>query len=123
MLKRYSLFKPNTLARDVDYDTIVYDTYDYLDKLIGFKLSDVYCATLKKYYLSNHDERALKLAKYIKYGTANERHIWMLRYGMSYEDIEVLEEHIEDIDETQITFKPSINDVPEEDRAVINRFI
>ena len=47
----------------------------------------------------------------------------MLRYGMSYEDIEVLEEHIEDIDETQITFKPSINDVPEEDRAVINRFI
>lgn len=122
-LKRYSLFKPNTLARDVDYDTIVYDTYDYLDKLIGFKLSDIYYAALKKYYLSNRDERALKLAKYIKYGTDNERYIWMLRYGMSYEDIEVLGEHIEDIDETQITFKPSINNVPEEDRAVINRFI
>lgn len=122
-LKRYSLFEPNTLARDVDYDTIVYDTYDYLDKLIGFKLSDIYYAALKKYYLSNRDERALKLAKYIKYGTDNERYIWMLRYGMSYEDIEVLGEHIEDIDETQITFKPSINNVPEEDRAVINRFI
>ena len=121
-LKRYSLLK-NTLARDVDYDTIVYDTYDYLDKLIGFKLSDIYYAALEKYHLSNHDERALKLAKYIKYGTDNERHIWMLRYGMSYEDIEVLSEHIEDIDETQITFKPSINNVPEEDRAVINRFI
>lgn len=123
MLKRYPLFDAKTLARDVDYDSIVYDTYDYLDKLIGFKLSDVYYAALKKYYLSNQDERALKLAKYIKYGTANERHIWMLRYGMSYEDIEVLGEHIEDIDETQITFKPSINNVPEEDRAVINRFI
>lgn len=121
-LKRYSLLK-NTLARDVDYDTIVYDTYDYLDKLIGFKLSDIYYAALEKYHLSNRDERALKLAKYIKYGTDNERHIWMLRYGMSYEDIEVLGEHIEDIDETQITFKPSINNVPEEDRAVINRFI
>ncbi len=121
-LKRYSLFK-NTLAQDVDYDTIVYDTYDYLDKLIGFKLSDIYYAALEKYYLSNRDERALKLAKYIKYGTDNERHIWMLRYGMSYEDIEVLGEHIEDIDETQIIFKPSINNVPEEDRAVINRFI
>ena len=123
MLNRYPLFDAKTLARDVDYDSIVYDTYDYLDKLIGFKLSDVYYAALKKYYLSNQDERALKLAKYIKYGTANERHIWMLRYGMSYEDIEVLGEHIEDIDETQITFKPSINNVPEEDRAVINRFI
>lgn len=122
-LKRYSLFEPNTLARDVDYDTIIYDTYDYLDKLIGFKLSDIYYAALKKYYLSNRDERALILAKYIKYGTDNERYIWMLRYGMSYEDIEVLGEHIEDIDETQITFKPSINNVPEESRAVINRFI
>ena len=94
-----------------------------MDKLIGFKLSDVYYAALKKYYLSNHDERALKLAKYIKYGTDNERYIWMLRYGMSYEDIEVLGEHIEDIDERQITFKPSIINVPEEDRTVINRFI
>lgn len=47
----------------------------------------------------------------------------MLRYGMSYEDIEVLGEHIEDIDGSQITFKPSITNVPEEDRTVINRFI
>ena len=123
-LRRYPLFDAKTtLARDVDYDSIVYDTYDYLDKLIGFKLSDVYYAALEKYYSSVQDERALKLAKYIKYGTANERHIWMLRYGMSFEDIDILDRHIEKIDEEQIVFKPSINNIPEEDRAVVNRFM
>lgn len=123
-LRRYPLFDAQTtLARDVDYDSIVYDTYDYLDKLIGFKLSDVYYAALEKYYSSVQDERALKLAKYIKYGTDKERHIWMLRYGMSFEDIDILERHIEKIDEEQIVFKPSINSIPEEDRAVVNRFM
>ena len=123
-LRRYPLFDAQTtLARDVDYDSIVYDTYDYLDKLIGFKLSDVYYAALEKYYSSVQDERALKLAKYIKYGTDKERYIWMLRYGMSFEDIDILERHIEKIDEEQIVFKPSINSIPEEDRAVVNRFM
>ena len=123
-LRRYPLFDAQTtLARDVDYDSIVYDTYDYLDKLIGFKLSDVYYAALEKYYSSIQDERALKLAKYIKYGTDKERHIWMLRYGMSFEDIDILDRHIEKIDEEQIVFKPSINNIPEEDRAVVNRFM
>ena len=123
-LRRYPLFDAQTtLARDVDYDSIVYDTYDYLDKLIGFKLSDVYYAALEKYYSSIQDERALKLAKYIKYGTDKERHIWMLRYGMSFEDIDILDRHIGKIDEEQIVFKPSINNIPEEDRAVVNRFM
>ncbi len=122
-LKRYPLFNRNTLARDVDYDTIICDTYDYLDKLIGFKLSDIYYAILDKYNQSNDDKRALILAKYIKYGTDNERYIWMLRYGMSYEDIEVLDKYIEKIDEEKIVFKSSITEVPEEDKAVVERFI
>ena len=112
-LKRYPLFNGKTLARDVDYDTIICDTYDYLDKLIGFKLSDIYYAILDKYNQSNDDKRALTLTKYIKYGTDNERYIWMLRYGMSYEDIEVLDKYIEKIDEEEIIFKPSITEVSE----------
>lgn len=122
-LKRYPLFNGKTLARDVDYDTIICDTYDYLDKLIGFKLSDIYYAILDKYNQSNDDKRALTLTKYIKYGTDNERYIWMLRYGMSYEDIEVLDKYIEKIDEEEIIFKPSITEVSEEDKAVVERFI
>lgn len=117
------MFNGKTLARDVDYDTIICDTYDYLDKLIGFKLSDIYYAILDKYNQSNDDKRALTLTKYIKYGTDNERYIWMLRYGMSYEDIEVLDKYIEKIDEEEIIFKPSITEVSEEDKAVVERFI
>ena len=37
-LQVFSMFGNNeTKAIDVDYDRIVFDTYDYLDKIIGFK--------------------------------------------------------------------------------------
>ena len=47
----------------------------------------------------------------------------MLRYGMSFEDIELLDSHIETIDETKITFKESIYDLDELDLISIKRFI
>lgn len=113
----------NIKAKDVDYDLIMFDTYDYIDKLIGFKLSDILYAAFFKYHERNTDARALKLAKYIKYGTDNERHIWMLRYGMSFEDIELLEKHIENISSEQIFFKDSINNVSEDDKVSVLRFL
>ena len=122
-LNRYSLFYKTPKAQDVDYDIIVCDTYDYIDKLIGFKLSDIYYAAFFKYYEKHNDTRALRLAQYVRYGTDNERHIWMLRYGMSFEDIELLDSHIETIDETKITFKESIYDLDELDLISIKRFI
>ena len=70
-----------------------------------------------------HQFKMNEPSNYIKYGTDKERHIWMLRYGMSFEDIDILDRHIEKIDEEQIVFKPSINNIPEEDRAVVNRFM
>lgn len=110
-------------AKDVDYDLIMYDTYDYIDKLIGFKLSDVFYAAFYKFYERQNDEQALKLAKYIKYGTDNERHIWMLRYGLSFEDIEILDRHIDTINSEEILFKESILQVSEEDKKSIERFL
>ena len=68
-LTPYPLISSNMAAKDVDYDLIVYDTYDYLDKLIGFKLSDIFYAIFHQYYEKTQDENALKLAKYFKYGT------------------------------------------------------
>lgn len=121
--KVYSLFPLGTKAADVNYDIIMYDTYDFIDKLIGFKLSDIFYASFIKYYEKTEDERALKLSKYLKYGTDNESHIWMLRYGMSFEDIELLEEHISNINSEEIIFKDSIFSVPENLRIVIERFI
>ncbi len=122
-LRPYGLFERGTKAKDVDYDRIVYDTYDYIDKLIGFKLSDIFYAAFYLYYEKTNDERALSLAKYVKYGTDNERYIWMIRYGMSFEDIEVLDEHIESINEKEIVFKQSINGVSEEKKQSIIRYL
>ena len=121
--KVYSLFPIGTKASAVDYDLIMYDTYDFIDKLIGFKLSDIFYATFMKYFEKSEDLRAEKLSKYIKYGTDNASHIWMLRYGMSFEDIELLEPHIESINSDEIIFKDSIHSVLRESRLSIERFI
>lgn len=122
-LNVFSLFPIGTKAKDVDYDMIVYDTYDYIDKLIGFKLSDIFYAIFYKYYEKEHDVRALRLAKYIKFGTDEERYIWMLRYGLSFEDIEILDKHIDKIDSEAIVFKKTINDISDEDKSSVLRFL
>ena len=121
--KVYSLFPQRTKAADVDYDRIMTDTYDFIDKLLSFKLSDVFFASFVKFHEKTQDSRAIKLSKYIKYGTDNEQHILMLRYGMSFEDIELLEPHIESISTEEIVFKESIFSVSEDSRQSIERFI
>ena len=62
-LGNYSLYEKGTKAKDVDYDRIVFDTYDYLDKLISFKISDIFYAVFYQYYEKTLDQRALSLAK------------------------------------------------------------
>lgn len=121
-LKVFSRFA-GTKAADIDYDLIMYDTYDYIDKLIGFKLSDIFYAAFIQYFQRTQDSRAERLAKLIKYGTDNPRYIWLLRYGLSFEEIEVLDAHIVDVSAENIVFNPSIYDVPESDRTSINRFL
>lgn len=121
-LNAYSALN-GVLAKDVDYDFIISDTYDYIDKLIGFKLADVFYATLIKYNEKKDDPRAIKLSKFIKYGTDNERHIMMLRYGLSFEDIEILDEHIESISELEIIVKKSIYNLGEKAIEPIRRYI
>lgn len=122
-LRAFGLFPEGTKAKDVDYDLVMYDTYDYIDKLIGFKLSDVFYAAFFKYYERKNDIRAFKLARYIKYGTDSERHIWMLRYGLSFEDIDVLDEHIDRINSEAIVFRDTIKNVPKELKTSVVRFL
>ena len=117
------LFKKGTKAKDVDYDIITYDTYDYLDKLIGLYLSDIFYAAFIKYNERMDDERAEKMADLIKYGTYNTKYIWMLRYGMSFEDIELLEEYIESIDERGIHVTENFKDLPQNITSCIERFV
>lgn len=122
-LKSYPLVSNNTYAKDVDYDRIVYDTYDYLDKLIGFKLSDIFYAAFHQYYQSTNDIRAEKMAKLLKYGTDNGKEIWMLRYGLSFEDIEWVSDCIDSVDEKEMKFNNNVVNLNEEQRRIIYPYI
>lgn len=64
-----------------------------------------------------------KMANLIKFGTYNPKYIWMLRYGMSFEDIEVLEDYIESIDEQGIIVNQAFANLPEKARDCIKRFV
>lgn len=123
LFKSISLFPKGLKAKNVDYDIITYDTYDYLDKLIGLYLVDIFYAAFIKYNERCQDERAINMANLIKFGTYNPKYIWMLRYGMSFEDIEVLEDYIESIDEQGIIVKQGFANLPEKVRDCIKRFV
>lgn len=122
-LRPFPLFPKGIVCKDVDYDRIVYDTYDFLDKLIGFKLSDIFYAIFHQYYLVYKDDRAERLAKYIKYGTEDLTEIWMLRYGFTFEDIEWLKPCIISIDQTEIKFNENTKNLSDEQKRIISKFI
>lgn len=122
-LSRFPLFSNNTKGKDVDYDRIVYDTYDFLDKLIGFKLSDLFYAIFHQYYITYEDNRAERLAKYIKYGTESATEIWLLRYGFSFEEIEWLKSCVESVDQTEIRFNEKINELDELKKNIISKYV
>lgn len=122
MLPNYPKISNDILAKDVDYDTIVFDTYDFLDKLIGFKLSDIYYAIFNEYYESTKDMKAYKMANYIKFGTIDSKEIWMLRYGFNFEDIEWLKPCINHIDSSEIKFNNNVNSLNEEQLKMIEPY-
>ena len=123
-LKNYSIFgNKEVKATDVDYDRIVFDTYDYLDKIIGFKLSDIFYAAFRKYYDDSLDIRADKLSKLVKYGTDNEREIWLLRYGISFEDIEWVNNYVIEINQEGIAFSEDVYSLDDEKFRVIKRYV
>lgn len=109
-------------AYQIDYDLLVYDTYDYVDKIIGFKIRYIYYALFDKLYLSTMDERAKKLALYIKFGTVDEKEILLLRYGYSHETIEWLKDYVENINEEEIVFR-NLDDISSEKMKEIGRYV
>jgi len=107
----YSLFA-DTLAKNVSYDAVVFDTYDYLDKVISFSLSDVFIATFKIYQEHTHDERATKMIELLKFGTNDTKHMLLIRYGFPPENVTEIARYIESINENNIIFKQEIEEAP-----------
>lgn len=117
------LFPKNTSITHFDYDILVYDTYDYLDKVISLSLADPLAAAFQIYYSKTGDNRALILSNYIKYGTNNELEIWLLRYGYGFEEIEWIKAYVVSIDENEIIFSEKINELPENKYELIERYV
>ncbi|GKV92815.1 hypothetical protein H2Y56_02895 [Pectobacterium aroidearum] len=121
-LRLVSLFPSEASVVDFNYDMLVYDTYDYLDKVISLSLADPLSAALTIYYESTGDERSKVLKNYIRYGTNDEKEIWLLKYGFDPEDISWLLEIVSHIDEDDIVFK-DISGLPEDKMEIIKRFL
>lgn len=113
----------NTSAVSLPYDHVVYDTYDYLDKVIALSMVDPLSAVFTLYYERTKDERARKLVNLIRYGTDDSVEIFLLRYGFDFEEIEWLKEYIEHIDSESIKFSKKIENLDEEKLNVIQRYI
>lgn len=121
-LVSFNMFKDKKVS-EIKYDRIVFDTYDYIDKIIGFKLKDVYYATFKKYFNKTSDIRAKNMALYFKYGTIDKIEIMLIKYGFSFETIEWLKKYIKKIDENEIIFKRSIRTISKDKLKEIEHYI
>lgn len=121
-LSAFPLFPQGTKANDVNYDLIVFDTYDYLDKILNFRLEDIFVALFYKYFEKTEDLRAEKLVKLIKYGTDSDKQIWLLRYGFDFDDVEWIEPYVQSIDSTGIEFDKEILQESEKRLKIIGRY-
>lgn len=123
LTSRFSLFPIGTKAKDVSYDAIVFDTYDYLDTVISFSLSDVLIGAMSIYHKFTKDNNALKMIELLKYGTNNSVHTLLLRYGFPPDDVKILAEYVDSISEATISFKDNIHGGPEEVRELVEWYL
>jgi hypothetical protein len=110
-------------AYDLEYDRLIYDTYDYLDKVISLSISKPITAAFKLYYDKTNDVKALTFINYVKYGTNNSKEIMLLRYGFDFEDIDWISEHVEYISVDEIVFHNSINELDSDKYEIIERYV
>jgi hypothetical protein len=96
---------PREHISKLDFDSLVYDTYDYLDKVVSLSITDPVCAVLEIYSKNNDDVRALALSNYIRYGTNDDTDIWLMKYGFGLDDIDWIKDHVISVDRTRIYFR------------------
>ncbi|WP_263831686.1 DEAD/DEAH box helicase [Sulfurospirillum oryzae] len=120
--KEYSLFK-DIPAKNVSYDAVIFDTYDYFDKVISFSLSDVFMATFKIYQEDTQDERAKKMIELLRFGTNNTAHMLLMRYGIPPENVTEISPYIQSINEENIIFKKEVEQAPAYIRHLVDWYL
>jgi len=123
MEKTFSLFATNTAAREVSYDAVMFDTYDYLDKTISFCLSDTFVAAFKVYFEHSGDERASSMIQLFQYGTSDTQHILLMRYGFPPECVQEISEYIESVSEETIVFVDTIHSAPDHIKRLVEWYL
>jgi hypothetical protein len=107
----YPLFK-GIAAKDVGYDAVVFDTYDYMDQVISFSLSDVFSASFKIYGKLTGDRRSDRMLELLRFGTNNVVHTLLMRYGFTPESVVEITRYIQFINESEIRFSSEISSAP-----------
>lgn len=121
-LKLIPLFGEKELLQNNKYDLLIYDTYDYIDKIWGFCLSDIFYSIFAFYFEKyREDQRAKMMCNYIRYCTIDEVEIMIMRYGFDASDIEWIKPVIEHIDESEIVFK-DLGDLSRERLAKLEKY-
>lgn len=121
--KAAPLYPAGTPVEEIDYDKIVYDTYDFLDKVISLSLSDPICAAFEIYFSETGDHRAKTFQNFVRYGTNNNTEIWLMKYGIDPEDFSWIKPHLEEINEDTIEFKDSVLQETWDRLMVIDRYL
>jgi len=119
-LQKLNLFRT---SKEYSYDVLMYDTYDYLDKVIGFSLSAPISAALLMYFQDTQDKRAERLANFIRFGTDDYSEIMLQRYGFVLDDMDWLLPCIDQVDENRILFNLRIFDLDEKRYSQIQRYV
>ncbi|OCA02754.1 DEAD/DEAH box helicase [Akkermansia glycaniphila] len=105
------LYDSQSKIEDINYDVVVFDTYDYLDKVISISLADKFIVAFRNYYDKHDDVRAKSMVDYFKYGTNDQKEIMLLRYGFTFEDIMKISDCIDSVSEEQLVFNSNIDSI------------
>src|SRR5690554_780302 len=123
LTQTYSIFDKDTLAKNVSYDAVVFDTYDYLDQVISFSLTESFITSFKIYKDQTSDLRSDKMIELLRFGTNNTVHTLLIRYGFPPEDISEISKYILFINEDTITFKSEISDAPKYIQEMVDWYL
>lgn len=117
------LIKNLFFGKPYDFDALVFDTYDYIDKVITFSIAPPLCAALSQYHQKFSDARAEMLSNYTRYGTNDTNHIELLKYGFTQDEMEWLLGCVDDVDSSMIKFNSSIDNLSEDQLMRIQPFM
>lgn len=105
-----------------DFDTVVCDTYDYIDKVWGQGLEPVLYAAVMEYAVYANDNQAKAFANMLRFGTVDRKDIWLVRYGFTIEDLEWLSNCVVSVDEHRIIFNDKIKELSSEQLDAVKSF-